>query len=94
MEDIKKELNDINTKLEEHTKILASVDKTLALQALQLEQHIKRTDLAEENIKILRDEFRPVERHVEVMNAVTKILSVSGAVIGAVYYFLHIIGKA
>jgi predicted RNA methylase len=94
MDDIKKELEDINTKLEEHTQILASVDKTLALQALHLEQHMRRTDLAEENLKILRTEFRPVERHVEVINGIAKFLSVSGAVVGAIYYFLHIIGRA
>ena len=32
--------------------------------------HIKRTDLAEENLKMLREDLRPVEQHVERVNGV------------------------
>lgn len=64
---------------------LASVDKTLALQHLSLETHIKRTNLLEE--KLL-----PVEQHVEQVRGVGKFimyLSLLATVVAGVYAVLQ-----
>jgi endonuclease III len=45
-------------------------EKILERNTLSLEEHIKRTNLLEE-------EFKPVKRHVEFMNAVAKVVSVA-----------------
>lgn len=91
MKEIKDKLKGIEDKLDEHTKILASVDKTLALQAQQLEQHMRRTDLAEENIKMLREEFKPVEGHVEFVNKLAKLVALTAGIASAVFAGIEVI---
>jgi hypothetical protein len=45
---------------------LDSIDITMTRNTLSLEEHVKRTNLLEERMK-------PVEKHVEVMNALAKL---------------------
>lgn len=85
MQDIKDKLDAIESKMDEHTKILSSVDKTLALQAQQLENHIKRTQAAEDNLDLLRKEFKPVQRHVEFINDLSKLVTFLGVIAGIAY---------
>ena len=85
MQDIKDKLVSIEAKVDEQGKVLVSVDKTLALQAQQLETHIKRTELAEANLELLRKEFKPIQRHVEFLNGASKLLTLLGVVSGIVY---------
>jgi len=99
--DVSNQLDDIENEVKEHTKILASVDKTLALQAQQLESHMQRTALAEENLKLLRADFKPVEEQsifIKKFVRVIVILGGLGASLGgmstAVYYILRLLGKA
>lgn len=62
-ERIYKQLDRIESRLD-------SADKMLERNTVSLEEHIKRTNLLEE-------EFKPVKRHVELMNAVAKVISVA-----------------
>jgi chromosome segregation ATPase len=96
MDDLKDTLDKVEGTLDEHTKMLNSIDKTLALQAQQLAQHIKRTDLAEENINMLRSELKPVKAHVDFINGLSKLITLVCVIIGAVAglieavkYFTH-----
>lgn len=61
--------------LEGMDKRLDSIDITLAKQAKDLEYHIKRTDL-------LQDEMKPIKEHVTLVKASIKIIMGIGAVIG------------
>lgn len=45
-------------------------------QAIQLEQHILRTKLAEENIELLRTDLKPVEKQVAMVHGVFKFIGV------------------
>jgi hypothetical protein len=45
---------------------LDSIDITMTRNTLSLEEHVKRTNMLEERMK-------PVEKHVEVMNALAKL---------------------
>lgn len=92
-EDIKDALKEHKEILEEHTKILASVDKTLALQAQHLEQHMRRTELAEENIEILRNELKPVEKHVAFVNGLSKLITLVGTAVGIVYGIIQVMNS-
>lgn len=56
---------------------------------IDLREHIYRTKLAEENIKILRDELKPVEKHVERMNGGIKLLSLILVVAAVVKVFIE-----
>ena len=91
MKEIKDKLKDIDDKLDEHTKILASVDKTLALQAQQLETHMRRTAVAEENLDLLRQEFKPVQGHVEFVNKLSKLVALGAGVASALFGAVELI---
>lgn len=74
-------------KIDEINEKLSSIDVTLTKQASQLEHHIYRTDLAEENINVLREELKPVQKHVQQVSGVLKffgLLAVFAGIIKAI----------
>lgn len=98
--EVNQQLDDIEAEIKEHTKILASVDKTLALQAQQLENHMRRTEIVEENIELLRKEFRPVQAQSEFVRRLSRLVVVlfglcasCGGIASAVYYILKLLGR-
>jgi archaellum component FlaC len=69
-------LEKIDEKLDKLDEKLNSVDVTLAKQAQQLEHHIYRTDLAEEHLRKLESELKPIKIHVERLNGVLKFIGI------------------
>ena len=62
-------------------KRLGSIDKTLVLQKSNLEEHMRRTE-------ILEDEIDPIKAHVEQVKGAGKllgILSLVATIAGAIY---------
>ena len=53
---------------------ISRIDVTLARQEVVLEDHTRRSLAAEENIKILRADLEPVEKHVTMVNGVLKVV--------------------
>lgn len=51
---------------------------------VDLATHIKRTDQNEENMAMLREEFKPVKSHVTFMNNTAKVIAI---VAGALAFF-------
>lgn len=47
-----------------------------------LSEHIRRTELAEENIELLRAELKPVALHVAVVGALGKVVGLLGVLVG------------
>lgn len=91
MKEIKDAIKELDSKVDEHTKILASIDKTLALQAQQLETHMRRTEAAEANLELLRQEFKPVQSHIEFTNKLSKLIALIAAVASAVFAGIEIV---
>ncbi len=85
---MKEQLTKIEEKLDKVDEKLSSIDVTLARQAKDLEHHIYRTSLAEENIELLRTELQPVKRPVALMAASLKVI---GALASAVAFILGVI---
>ena len=79
---VKEELKKIDTKIDKIEDHLGKIDVTLAKQHEQLALHIYRTSLAETNINMLREEIKPVKRHVALVDAGLKILGALSAVAG------------
>jgi hypothetical protein len=44
--------------------------------------HIKRTELAEEAIELLRQEVKPISTHVAILSVLTKLLLLAGSIVG------------
>lgn len=73
-------LDKIDEKLDRIEDKISNIDVTLVKQAKDLEHHIYRTDLAEQNIEILRKEMEPVKNHVSFVDASLKIIGVIASV--------------
>jgi hypothetical protein len=60
----------------EHIKrTMASMDKTLALQAASLIEHMKRSEANEKAVSLLAEELKPVQNHVLLVQSVVKFLA-------------------
>lgn len=95
-------LERLDHKVERLDRRLDSVDKTLVKQEANLDKHILRTDLAEENLKLLRTDLRgveteikPLKKHVAQVEIALKIAgilaSIALACVGAVSSILKIL---
>lgn len=88
---MKEQLDKIEAKVDFIEEKISSIDITLAKQAKDLEHHIYRTELAEENINIIRQEMQPVKKHVALMDAGLKVMgalsSVAMFILGVVKLF-------
>lgn len=69
---------------------LDDIDKTLVRQHEQLKEHIKRTNINEQNLAMIRDEIKPVQRHVIIVEWVMKLLGAGGVLFVMIKDFFHL----
>lgn len=81
----------INNKLDKLDSRIDNVDITLAKQSILLDEHIKRTGIAEENIGMLRADLKPVEAHVSMVQGAIKLIAFGAVIIGAAAGIVRII---
>jgi hypothetical protein len=67
---------------------------TAAKQEENIKEHIRRTELAEENLEIIRKEIQPLKEHVIAINGVLKIIGVISIIIGSAAGFFEIASRA
>lgn len=79
---MEKKLGEIDTKVDKLDERLDSIEKVLIKQELNLEIHIKRTNLLEESVGLLRQDLRPVERHVDYVHGALKFIGIISIVVG------------
>lgn len=85
---MKEQLDKIEAKVDIIEEKISNIDVTLAKQAKDLEHHIYRTELAEQNLDLIRQEMVPVKKHVALMDASLKVI---GALSSAAMFILGII---
>lgn len=78
---MKDQLDKIEAKVDKIEDSISNIDITLAKQSKDLEHHIFRTDLAEQNLELLRAEMQPIKKHVALMDAGLKIMGVLASVV-------------
>jgi flagellar motor component MotA len=88
---VKSKLDKVEEKIDTVHDKLTSIDITLAKQAIDLEHHIYRTTLAEENIEVLRSELKPIQTHVTQVHTVFKIIGILATVVGIVVGILEVV---
>lgn len=84
-------LSKLESKIDHLDGRLDSVEKVLVKQEANIEHHVKRTDLAEENMKLFRQEMVPVKRHVDYMNGALKLIGVVGTLVALVAAAIQIV---
>ena len=67
-------LDRLDERLDSVDQRLASIDSTLVKNTVLLDEHIRRTNL-------LESELRPIKKHVEFINHIAKINSIVGTIL-------------
>lgn len=83
MDRLYKLIEQLSQKIDKLDDRLDQIDKILVKQEVNIDSHIQRTRIAEENIQLIRDELKPVKKHVAMVNNTMKVLGVlfSGLVV-------------
>lgn len=98
MEDILKRLDRIDEKLD-------SIDKTLIKQEENLKLHMYRTELAESNLKLLKqhidnetnkitERIEPIQAHVIQIQGIIKLISILAMIVSIVASVWRLFGKS
>jgi hypothetical protein len=74
---MKEAIQEIKQDIKEIKSSQANTEKDIAV-------HIRRTELAEENLRILAEELKPVKKHVIMIEGVLKFLGVLSLVAGVI----------
>lgn len=62
-----------------------------AKQEENIKEHIRRTELAEENLTLLRQEIEPLKQHVIVINGILRVIGAVSVIIGSAAGIFEII---
>jgi chromosome segregation ATPase len=84
-------LKRMELRLEKIDSRLNDIDKTLIQNTASLEKHMLRTELAEENLKSLKQELIPVTKHVSQMSGGLKLVGILALVSGFIFSVIRII---
>jgi hypothetical protein len=77
--------------LDKISEDISELKITSAKQEENIKEHIRRTELAEENLTMLRQEIEPLKQHVVAINGILKIIGLISIVIGSAAGFFEII---
>lgn len=72
---------------------IVEIKITSAKQNESLNYHIKRSDLNEENIEILRKEVEPIKSHVIAVNSIIKFVGIFSTIIGTILGIFKLLKK-
>jgi fibronectin type 3 domain-containing protein len=75
-------LERVYDKLEAMSKDMAEMKVSLAEQKESIKYHIYRTDLAEQNIELLRQEQKPIQEHVVFVSGAMKFIGAIALIAG------------
>lgn len=80
--------------LDKISEDISELKVTSAKQEENIKEHIRRTELAETNLEMLRQEIQPLKDHVVAINGVLKIIGTISVVIGSAAGFFEIFQRA
>lgn len=80
----RKLLEKLDEKLERVEEKLASIDVTLVKQEVNLQEHMRRSLLNEEAIEIIKEELKPVQKHVTQVHTIFQAVGFIAVVVSIV----------
>lgn len=81
-------LNKIHEKLDIIIDRLNETDKILAVQAEQLAYHIKRSDQLDTALGIIKNDLKPIEKHVSRVEGAFKLIALLASIAAIVKMFI------
>lgn len=82
------QLNKIHEKLDIIIDRLNETDKILAVQAEQLAYHIKRSDQLDTALGIIKNDLKPIDRHVAMVQGGLKLLAILASIAAIIKMFI------
>ena len=79
MDEIKDRLERIEGKQDKIQENMAEMVVVLTKNTADIAHHIQRSDLAEENLELLREDLKPIKHHVEFVKGALWAIGVVGA---------------
>lgn len=71
----------LEEKIDRISSKIEIINVTLAKQEENIKEHIRRTDIVEANLELLRSEFRPVQKQAIKAEGIIKFISVCAVII-------------
>jgi cob(I)alamin adenosyltransferase len=76
--------------LDKISEDISDLKVTAAKQEENIKEHIRRTEIAEENLDLIRKEIEPLKEHVIVINGFLKIIGAISVIVGSVAGMIRI----
>lgn len=71
----------LEAKIDKMVEDISEIKITMAQNTASLETHIRRTEIAEEQISTIKDDIKPIKSHVAFVKGAIWSLGIVGAVI-------------
>lgn len=84
-------LEKIYHKVEKLSDDMSDMKVVAGKQESNLVEHMRRSDLLEENIEILRESIVPVQKHVDMVSGALKLIGFVGIAAGVVKLVLELV---
>lgn len=69
--------------LDKISEDISDLKVVVGKQEENIKEHMRRTEIAEENLALIREEIEPLKNHIVVINGVLKIVGIVAIIIGA-----------
>lgn len=79
----------VDKKMDKILDKISNIDVTLAKQQISLDEHIRRTAIAEQHIEAIREDIKPMQKHINMVQGGLKVLAALGAVIFSILKLLR-----
>lgn len=77
---LSQKLDGVELEIRDIRNMIYHINKSQSEIQVNLKEHMLRTSLAEENIKIIREELKPVKAHIGGLNWLYKAILALGAI--------------
>ncbi len=78
-------------KLDRLVEDISSIKVDLSAMKKDVAHHIKRSDLTDENLKLLRDDVKPLQKHAAMVEGALKLIGIASLIAGIVLAIFQII---
>ena len=78
----------MDAKLDKILEKISNIDITLAKQQASLDEHIRRTEIAESHIDDIKEDLKPVHAHINMVQGGLKVIMAIGAAVLAILKIL------
>jgi archaellum component FlaC len=90
---IHEKVEKLDSKIDTISSDIVEIKITSARHDENLKLHMKRSDLAEQGINILKEELVPIKKHVHGIDSIIKFIMIGSSFIGAIAGILKLFKK-